>query len=138
MAKDTSRKWQLSDADLLTHFNTHFLQPLPWIGCTLRSEMSSAVISMLHKQWSTPELWTAANGKQLLTGNCGFSSVQSSPWIPHSPREKTPSHTYRSLHTGTALDASHPVASPCSLAQFLMPYEVLGRHAGGWGPQTSD
>ena len=48
MADDCSRLWHLTDEQLLTHFNLHYPQSLPWQQCTLRPEMTSTILSALQ------------------------------------------------------------------------------------------
>jgi hypothetical protein len=47
MADDCSRLWHLTDEELLTHFNLHYPQNLPWKECTLWPEMNFAFLSTL-------------------------------------------------------------------------------------------
>jgi hypothetical protein len=48
MADDCSRLWHLTDEKLLTHFNLHYPQNLPWKQCTLWPEMNFAFLSALQ------------------------------------------------------------------------------------------
>ena len=50
MADDCSRLWDLTDSQLVAHFNTTYPQPQPWQLVTLRPEMTSSIISALQKQ----------------------------------------------------------------------------------------
>lgn len=138
MADDASRKLHLSMHALLTFFDTHYPQPRPWKACTLRSEISSPLISALHRKRSDPELWSLEPKPPAVTGNCGWSSVKSSPWILGSPKEATLSRSYKSSRPDTVMDASHPADGPFDLAQLVTPYEAWHRRSEAWGPVTHD
>ena len=47
MADDCSRLWNLSDDELLAHFNTVYPQKKPWRLCQLPAEMASAIEAAL-------------------------------------------------------------------------------------------
>ena len=48
MADDCSRLWHLSDAELVSYFNTHYPQPMPWQLCHLNADVASAIHSALR------------------------------------------------------------------------------------------
>ena len=138
LADEASRRVTLTPDELLTHFDTHYPQVRPWNICTLRSEMNSALISALRRQRSEPASWIHAPGPATATGNCGWSSVPTTPWILGSPKGTILYRTSKFSLQGTALDASHPAEGPFVLAQLLTPFEVSARNTEGWGPQTPD
>ena len=55
MADDYSQLWHLTDEQLLTHFNLHCPQSLPWQQCTLQPETNSALLSALQRKQQPPE-----------------------------------------------------------------------------------
>jgi hypothetical protein len=63
MADCASRKFDLSSNEFLTHFNSVFPQPSPWIECHPRQEMISLTISALSKKRWKPELFPPAPTK---------------------------------------------------------------------------
>ena len=50
MANDCSCHWDLTDAQLLTYFNSAYPQPISWKLLTLQLLMNLALISVLSKQ----------------------------------------------------------------------------------------
>jgi hypothetical protein len=50
MADDASRKWELTDSQLLAYFNHHYPQDLPWKLVHPWPEMISSLTSTLLKQ----------------------------------------------------------------------------------------
>ena len=137
MADDTSRRWDLSDDQLLNYFDSFFPQARPWKLCTLRPEMSSSLISGLHKRRSDPASWKSELEPQMNIGAAGWPFVKKSPWILGSPKGTTLYRTYRCSPNDSVMDASHPAANPFDLLQLLTSYEVSGRATPGWGPRTS-
>jgi hypothetical protein len=47
MSDDCSRRWDLTDAQLLHHFNSYYPQTQPWRLCQLSKQMHSGLISAL-------------------------------------------------------------------------------------------
>ena len=86
MADDCSRLWHLTDEQLLTHFNLHYPQSLPWQQCTLQSEMNSALHSALQIKQQPLKLFLLQLQRQKKYGSSGLQIVQS--WI--SSTSKTP------------------------------------------------
>jgi hypothetical protein len=137
MADDASRLLHRNDADLLTHFNTHFPQPNGWRLCHLSPEMSSALITALSAKRCEPALWRREPAPPTNIGDCGWSSVPRTIWTPTTPLS-TLYRTSKFLPNDSAMDASHPVANPFELAQFLTTSEVWARRTNGWGPLTPE
>jgi hypothetical protein len=137
MADDASRLLHRNDADLLTHFNTHFPQPNGWRLCHLSPEMSSALITALSAKRCEPALWRREPAPPTNIGDCGWSSVPRTIWTPTTPLS-TLYRTSKFLPNDFAMDASHPVANPFELAQFLTTSEVWARRTNGWGPLTPE
>jgi hypothetical protein len=54
MADKASRLWDLSDDEIISHFNLHYPQTLPWLLCPVRHATFSALTSALFKQRSAP------------------------------------------------------------------------------------
>jgi hypothetical protein len=50
MADDASRRWDLTDSQLLTHFNSQFPQATSWCICHLPSDTSSALTGALCRK----------------------------------------------------------------------------------------
>jgi hypothetical protein len=137
MADICSRAWHLSDAQLLTYFNSHFPQSTSWQLCQLRPSMSSGLTSALFTKRSEPESLTNVPEHMTDIGNAGRNSASSMAWIHNWKESTTQSPSYKSLAPGTEMDALPPVASPCELAQWRTPFERWARGSPAWGPKTS-
>jgi hypothetical protein len=57
MADFISRHFDLTEPELLTYFNTHFPQDMPWHLCHLPPAMHSALISVLWRQMPDTASW---------------------------------------------------------------------------------
>lgn len=71
MVDDSLHHWNLSDAELLTHFNCSYPQPMPWQIYYPPSAMLSAVTSMLRRTWLLPELFLGMPLPPTAYGNAG-------------------------------------------------------------------
>jgi hypothetical protein len=76
MGDDASRHWDLSDNDLLTHFNLSYPQPSPWQLYHLNSTLLSAVTSMLRRKRSPPESFLTVPLLLADSGTNGCSSAE--------------------------------------------------------------
>ena len=88
MADILSRRWELSDSQMLDLFNTTFPQAQPWQLCPLRPAMNSCVTQALWKRRCEPEFPTAAILPPTHTGSSGSPSVNNLTWHPTSPQKK--------------------------------------------------
>ncbi len=136
MADDASRLVHLDTNDLLTHFDTHYPQPFPWINCTLTSAMNSWLTSALLRRRSNPESLSHATARPKIHGHCGWTTALSWPSTLGLPRETTPYRISRSSDSGTEMDVSRPAVSPSELAQYVTPYAWWDRRTKAWGPGT--
>jgi hypothetical protein len=71
MADDLSRRWDLSDSQLLAHFNAHYPQDLPWKLCQMRPEMSSSTIQSLFMKHCNPDYLMGGEPQHRPTGASG-------------------------------------------------------------------
>jgi hypothetical protein len=116
MGDNASRRWDLSDHELLTHFNLSYPQPMPWKLFRPHSVMLSAVTSMLHRKRLPLELFLIALPPLATSGTAGRTSVTCSHWILPSQCSPIQSPSCKSMHTATTLASSppgsgHPVSS---------------------------
>jgi hypothetical protein len=137
MADDASRLWQLSNDDLLTHFNTTYPQQhRSWQLYHPRSKMSSAVICALHRKRSQPALFLEEPTQPTIIGATGQNSVQRSKWIHTSKTSKTLSRSSKFTFNDTESEQSRPVANLYGLEQWRTRYVPLARRSRNWGPRT--
>jgi hypothetical protein len=137
MADCASRLIDLPFDAFLTHFNSLYPQPLPWIGCHPRQEMISLVTSASKKRLN-PELYPPAPTKPPIYGNCGWTSALQTTSTHGSTTMQIRCHTSRSLGNDTEKDVSSPATNPFELAQWLTPCEWLDKHTEHWGPEISE
>ncbi len=138
MADDASRLWSLSDAELLTHFNTTYPQANSWQMLHLRPATSATLIGALSRhQQPCADLLSAAQVPPR-RGRCGRPSVPALASMPMSlpPPPGTLSLFSNCLHTATGAVPSPPVADLSGLARWRTPYERWARRTPGWGPRT--
>ena len=131
-ADNASRRWDLSDAALLT-----YPQTTSWRLLHLTPEMYSAVIGALSRKRSTRISLCSGTPPPLAPGK--FGNVSASP--PASARtcstcQATPSRSSCSLPNDTGQAPSHLVTNPCALAQRRTRSVTLRRRSPGWGPLT--
>ncbi|GKZ00083.1 hypothetical protein MPSEU_000961700 [Mayamaea pseudoterrestris] len=138
MADKASRLWHLSDSELLTYFNTHYPQPLPWQLYQPRPEMLSTMITALSKTRSVPESFLQEPPPRTSIGPHGVTSVlntistlSSKPWMTQSQLSK-------SGQPVTAMADSPPAVNPSALQQWRTPSVRWARRSPAWGPTTFD
>jgi hypothetical protein len=136
MSDDASRLHHLTDAQLLTHFNSAYPQRNSWRLWTPTPAILSAVTSTLHRRPCAPESLLSAPTAPILTGHSGPTSATPWPSTPYSPTSKTLLPSSKSMPTGTAQEVSRPVVDQSKLAQWKMPYGVLAKRSRVWGNRT--
>ena len=107
MADDCSRLWHLSDEQLLTHFNLHYLQSLPWQQYTLWPEMNSTLLSTLQRKRQPLESFLLQLPKLKHGGSSGWPNVQSGRSTPSKISvQSTPLTTWQHLPAKHAQERS--------------------------------
>jgi hypothetical protein len=91
MADDASRLLSLSDADLLTYFNSTYPQSKPWVLWTPPKPFLSAVTMALRRQTSPTELFLHVPQPLLDIGVPGAPSARGRAWTLPFKSSKTPS-----------------------------------------------
>jgi hypothetical protein len=137
MGDDASRRWDLSDDDLLTHFNLSYPQPTPWQLYRPNTEMLSAVTSALRRKRLPPESFLIVPPPLADSGAVGRTSVERSHWILPSRRSPIQSPSCKSTHTDTAPASLPPVVTLSALEQWRTPFAPLAKRSRRWGPRTS-
>jgi len=137
MADSCSRRWDLSDSQLLSHFNSLYPQSVPWTLCPLRPPLNCALISALSTKRSEPASFLAVPPRPIGIGNNGWRSPPRSTWIPGSTASWTQSPCSRSSPLATATAAWPPATDPFALAQWRTPSAPSARRSPAWGPKMS-
>lgn len=132
MADILSRRWELSDSQLLALFDTEFPQALPWQLCQLRSEMSSSAMQALWKERCSPDFLVDATLPPLPTGTSSWSSVNNLAWQPTLPRAKIQSLGCKSSPSEYETAGFRPAAGLSDLVQWRTPSYSLHRRTPCW------
>jgi hypothetical protein len=136
MGDDASRRWDLSDDDLLTLFNISYPQLTPWQFFRPTSAMLSAVTSALRRQRPPPASFLIEPPPLDANGTGGRSSAERSHWILPSRRFPTQSPSSRCTPTDTEPARLHPAVTLSALAQWRMPYAQSVKRSRRWVPPT--
>ena len=91
MADDCSRLWNLTDSQLLAHFNATYPQAQSWQLVTLRPEMTSSIISALQKK--RPALDSLLNAPPTKTPIGGSGKPMYPPLRGSTPTSTASNHT---------------------------------------------
>jgi len=127
-----SLKPHWSDEELLTYFNLHYPQPLPWKIWTPPKEMMSCMTSCLLRKTFPRESLLRQPTASGFTGAIGRNSAASYPSIPFSRGAKTQSSYSKSLPGDTAR-VPYPISGkPYVRTQSIMPYGLLAKRASVW------
>ena len=135
MADDASRRWDLSDCELSSHFAALYPQAYPWRLLTLAPATNLALIGALCKTRPNSEFPVNAPVLPTLPGSCGPSSVRPS-MCPSTPCHQTQSQFCKSLPSACGPALSLPVVDPLALKQWKKPSARWARRTPGWGPLT--
>ena len=135
MADDASRLWHLTDAQLVSHFSSHYPQASPWQMQPLPPDTNSVLIGALCKQRPVDAFPDSVPVPPTALGHCGPFIAPTSKLTP-LPCPLTLSQSYKCSLNGCAPEPSHPVVTPLALAQWRKPSALWGRRMPGWGPLT--
>ena len=136
MADDTSRLWNLSDSELLMHFNSSYPQLCSWTICQPTSSMISAMISRLCKRRLPLELFLHMPAQLKTIGRSGLCSAKPSDWIQPSLQSKILSPSFKFTCNDIGPATSPPVTSQYKLEQWRTCYKLLAKCSLQWGPMT--
>ena len=138
MADALSRRWDLTDTQLLTYFNTHFPQARSWQICHLTKPMYSRLISALSRRRCDLASLKNTVSEKINIGKSGMLSACTMASILSSANPQTQCHTSKSSPITTVPAESHPAKSPLHLAQFRTPCVRSVRRSPAWGPRILD
>ena len=136
MADDASRLWNLTDSQLLSHFNSRFPQNVRWQLRTLESATNTYLIGALSRKHANLASLLNDNPLPPLHGVSGRPSVSAWASAPRGHRMSTSSLYCNSSPSAIEQAASPPDASLFDLARWKRPYEQCVRRTSEWGPLT--
>ena len=136
MADDSSRLWNLSEKELIAHFNLTYSQVWSWKITALRPRMHSALISYLCKRISTKGLFPLEPEQKNVASGNGKSSSGRPTWTPSSIKYWTRSHFSEFLSAG--LEAAYSITTGSQYAHVLLRPNSgrLGRRSPTWVSRT--
>ena len=135
MADDASRRWDLTDSQLLSHFNTLYPQSESWRLVHLPTDSCSVLTSSLRCARVEPEAICRGPAPETKCGRSGPDSAARSDKMNYYSKSTTP-HLYSSRSCAdTAMDGS-----PRKVTQYLLERSKMwcGKSAPrskNWGPR---
>jgi hypothetical protein len=132
MSDDASRLHHLSDAALLTHFDSVYPQPSSWKLWTPSPALLSSVTTALHRRPCEPALLLREPAVATATGTAGAPFVTNWPSIPYCQTSRTPSSFSKSSSNDIELAPFLSNASPSAPVQWRMPYGALRKRSRVW------
>ena len=137
MADDASRRWDLTDVALLTHFNASYPQLTSWTMLPLPAPILSSLTGALCRKRCAPASLRIANTPPPAPGPSGRPSAP--PWpsdLISVTSPATPSLSYKSLPISIARAVSPPAVDRSALVRWKTPCVTWRRRLPGWGPRT--
>jgi hypothetical protein len=127
MADDASRRWDLSDSQLLDYFNSFYPQAYEWKLCTLRSTMNCSATQALSMKRCNPASLMAEMLQPPRTGNVGNTFVNNLDW--HRSLPKMPIQFAGSQHSRHEYETAGfpPPTSPSELQRWRQPSHLWHR-----------
>jgi hypothetical protein len=132
MADDLSRRWDLSDTQLLSHFNLVYPQELRWHLCHLRSEMHSSAMSALSQQRCNLVFHGAATLPPSHMSVSGPHSVNNMTWTPSCPPSRIQSRGFKSSLLEFEMAGFLPATAVSDLAQWRTRSISWHRRSPSW------
>ena len=137
MADDASRRWDLTDAELLTHlFNTCYPQSVSWRLHPLPSETNAALTGALLRRRQHNAFPVSAAPTPVPHGDSGTTSAPNFSSTRLTSDHKTPCLSSCYLPNDIAPVRSLPAVTLSDLGHWKTPYERLARRMPNWGPRT--
>lgn len=131
-----SRKTDWSDEKLLTYFNLHYPQPLPWKIWTPPPELLSCMAMCLRRKPFPRESLLRQPPTSNGTGATGPSIAPQYPSTHFSKSSKTKSSGSVSMLMHTER-VPYPISgAPYARNPLKMPYGRLAKRSSAWGPGT--
>jgi hypothetical protein len=135
MADDCSRRWDLTDAELISHFTHVYPQTNSWRLCPLRPEILSSLISALQRQQPAPEFMLPPKLAPIEHGLSGYDFSVTYIKTLTSPLSPMPQSCSKSLLPASAMADTPAVVNPLGMAPYLRPSARWARRLPCWGPR---
>ena len=136
MADDCSRLFNLSDSELIHHFNSTYPQATSWQMRQLRPEMNLALTSALLEKRPPPESFLPVTVPLNAHGVFGVRSAHPLMSTHSSRRWPTLSSSYNFSESVGGMGESLPAASLTGLARWRTRFALSARNLPVWGPRT--
>ena len=132
MADILSRRWDLTNTQILQLFDSVYPQAHPWIFFHPTSDMSFSVTQALLMRPCPREFRPVDAPWQHPTPNAGTVSVNNTSWTPTCPLAPIQSRGSKSSLSEFATAGFRPVATLSDLAQWRMRSTRSHRHSPSW------
>jgi hypothetical protein len=134
MADDASRLFHLTDTELLSHFNSHYPQDVPWQMQAPRPKAVSCVTSALLRKFDSSQWLPAHAANTAPPGPAGCLSATPINYPTISWGSKTLDPSSRSSPSASDAESSTktPAVSPSQLAQYLRTSRPCERKSSTW------
>lgn len=132
MADTLSRRWELSDSQMLDLFNSTYPQALPWLPCQLRPSMLYSATQALSKQRCNEGVLEDVLLPPTLTGAFGKTSANNINWTPSLPMKTIQLRGSKSSLSKFASEGFLPAANLSDLKQWQMPSNLWHRRSPSW------
>ena len=136
MADDASRRWDLTNSQLLAHFDSTYPQATPWTWRDLPRGMLSSLTSALQKHRPAPESFLPRETPRIARGSNGPNFAATCTWIPFSRKSITPLRSSKYTPIEYVKELVPKVVNPSGLELLIPPFVKWARRAPYWGPQT--
>ena len=137
MAYTCSLLWHLTDGQLLTHYNSNYLQNLPWLQFTLQPRKNLTPLFALQRKQQLPELFLLQLQKLKHGGSYGWQSANSEEMNPIQNPSTTHTSNYLAIFAHKVCTRKiSPNSKPCRLEIWEPPYVPVARRLPLWGPIT--
>ena len=133
-----SRRWDLNDAQILTHLDIHYPQDKPWELQVLRPGMNSSVMDALWKRPCKQEFPPGGAKVESPCSTTGPPSVNNLTAVPILNKTKTPSRGYKYTANEYEMDGSLSATHLSGLEQWKKPSVLLQRRTPCWAGQILD
>ena len=134
MADDCSRRFDLSDTELLSHFNSNYPQNKSWRIVRLNDAMNSSLCSALLRKRTDPALYLNAPKRKTATGAAGKISAPISASTSTSSMSSSRFLFSRFSAPPSAKEPTEPAKALHALQKWRTTYAPSARRLPAWGP----
>ena len=132
LADILSRRWELSDSQILDLFNSQYPQARAWQLCHVSDDTNSKLLASLHKKRCEPASPQVAARHRTAAGYFGPTSVNNLVGGRTSSPLKTPSPGCRFLPRRSATEPCFPTTEVSDVIPWRTPCSVLRRCTPSW------